>query len=55
MELEQSAALTRIGDIFGEWATANQKTLAYLTAHLARVAQHSEVNAMDVRNLAKVN
>lgn len=45
---------SRLSDKLKEWPLANQRTFVYLAAHLNRVAEHSAVNSMDTKNLAKV-
>uniref|UniRef100_A0A914ZY28 Rho-GAP domain-containing protein n=4 Tax=Parascaris univalens TaxID=6257 RepID=A0A914ZY28_PARUN len=54
LDVEPSEISKRMRDVLDTWPTANRSTIAYFLAHLARVAQHADVNAMDVRNLAKV-
>ncbi|VDD90926.1 unnamed protein product [Enterobius vermicularis] len=54
LKYEQSEALALIASKLEKWPEANQKTFLCLGAHLARVAQHADVNNMDIRNLAKV-
>uniref|UniRef100_A0A0N5AQ56 Rho-GAP domain-containing protein n=1 Tax=Syphacia muris TaxID=451379 RepID=A0A0N5AQ56_9BILA len=41
-------------ELLAKWPLANQRTFVYLAAHLNRVAEHSAVNSMDTKNLAKV-
>lgn len=55
LDAEPSEISKRMQDVLDTWPTANRSTIAYFLAHLARVAQHADVNAMDVRNLAKVS
>lgn len=51
---EQSGSLEKVREAMQAWPNANRKTMAYLAAHLSRVAKRADVNSMDFRNLAKV-
>ncbi|VDM29059.1 unnamed protein product [Toxocara canis] len=54
MDAYPSDASKQMRDVLDTWPAANRRTIAYFLEHLARVAQHAEINSMDVRNLAKV-
>ncbi|VDK53959.1 unnamed protein product [Anisakis simplex] len=54
LDVAQDEASNRIRETLESWPLANHNTTIYLLEHLARVASHSDINSMDIRNLSKV-